>query len=111
MSALLALATTTVAVAAFVVRLGTILAEVAVAVCGMLVPDGVLAFTCNIKVKLAGGLVARVPLSVQVIVGGAVQVQVPGGVIDTNVVFGGMVSASCTGDVAATGPRLVSVCV
>jgi hypothetical protein len=53
MSALFALATTTVALAEFVVRLGTMLVAFAVTVSVMFVPEGVPAFTCSTSVKLA----------------------------------------------------------
>ena len=87
-SALLALATTTVALAVFVVMPGTIFDAVAVTVSVMFVPDGVPAFTCNTSVKLAVAPTPSAPLSVQVIVpvpptGGSVPHAHPaGGVID-----------------------------
>ena len=116
MSALLALATTTVAVALLVVRFGTILPAVAVAVSAMVVPDGVPALTCRTKVKFAVALIARVPPSVQVIVPaapteGVVQLHPAGGVIDWKLVLGGVVWVSFTGEVATAGPRLVTLCV
>src|SRR5947209_3594350 len=95
MSALLAFATTTVAVALFVVRFGTMLTAVAVAVSAMLVPEGVPAFTCKISVELAVAPKARLG-SLQVIVpvpptGGVVgQVHPAGGVMDWKLVFGGV---------------------
>ena len=52
-SALFALATTTVALAVFVVMLGTMLVAFAVTVSVMFVPDGVPELTCSTKVKLA----------------------------------------------------------
>src|SRR5580704_809072 len=96
MSALLALATTTVAVALLPVRLGTMLAALAVAVSAMLVPDGVPAFTCNTRVKLTGVFRARLLPSVQVMVpaaptAGVTHVQPAGVVIDWKLVLGGVV--------------------
>ena len=66
MSALLALATSTVALAVLVVSPGGMLAAEAVSVSVMFVPDGVPAFTCNTSVKLAAfpAPTPRVPLSV-----------------------------------------------
>src|SRR5580704_14367894 len=100
MSALLALPTTTVALAVFVVMLGTTLPAVAVTVSVMLVPDGVDALTCSTRLKAAVFAAPRpkLPLSVHVIApvpptGGRVpQAHPAGGVIDTKVVFGGVVS-------------------
>ena len=94
-SALFALATTTVAVALLVVRLGTMLVAVAVAVSAMFVPDAVLVLTCNTRMKLAAALSARVP-AVQVIVpaaptAGLVHVHPAGAVIDWKFVFGGVI--------------------
>src|ERR1700722_2864670 len=107
MSALLALATTTIAVALLVVRFGTMLVAVAVAVSAMLVPEAVPAFTCNTRVKLAVALMANVP-AVQVMVpaeptGGGVHVQPAGATIDWKLVLGGVVWVKL-GDVAAAGP-------
>lgn len=114
MSALLALATTTEAVALLVVRLGTMLPALAVAVSAIVVPDGVPAFTCNTSVNPTGEPTAKVLPSVQVIVpaaptAGVVQIQPPGGVMDWKFVLGGVVWISVTGAVAATGPSLVTL--
>jgi hypothetical protein len=115
MSALLALATTTVAVALLVVRLGTMLVAVAVAVSAMFVPDGVPAFTCKTSVKLAV-VVAAILGSLQVMVpvpptGGVTgQVQPAGAVIDRKFVFGGVVWVKLA-VVAAAGPLFVTLCV
>src|SRR5689334_22739648 len=70
MSALLALATSTVTLAVLVVSPGGILAAEAVTVSVMLVPDGVPAFTCSTSVKFAvfPAPTPRVPLSVHVMV-------------------------------------------
>src|ERR1700730_11571789 len=114
-SALFALATTTVALAVFVVMPGTILAAVAVTVSVMFVPDGVPAFTCNTSVKVAMPLTASVPLSVQVIVpvpptGGTVpQVQPAGGVNDWEFVLGGVTCVILVPVVVTAGPRFVPV--
>ena len=87
-SALLALATITVALAVFVVIPGTMLPAVAVTVSVMLVPDGVVEFTFNTSVKLAVPLTASVVALVQVMVpvpptGGRVpQAHPAGGVMD-----------------------------
>jgi hypothetical protein len=118
-SALFALATTTVALAVFVVMLGTTLPAVAESVSVMLVPDGVPAFTCNtrLKVTVFTAPTPRLPLSVQVMVpvpptGGTVpQVHPAGGVIDWKVVFGGVICVKVIPAVAATGPLFVTVCV
>jgi hypothetical protein len=117
MSALFALATSTVALAVLVEMLGTMFPAVAVTVSVMLVPEGALAFTCNTSVKLAVFAVptARLPLSVQVIVpvpptaGTVPQVHPVGGVIDWKFVFGGVVSVKVMPVVAAAGPLLVTV--
>ena len=95
MSALLALATTTSAVALLLVRFGTTLVALAVTVSAIFVPEGVLEFTCNTKVKLAVPLTARMP-ALQVMVpdaptAGVVHVQPAGGVIDWKLVLGGVV--------------------
>ena len=66
-SALLALATTTVALAVLVVRLGTMFEAVAVAVSVMLVPDGVPPFTCSTSVNVPEVFAATLA-SVQVMV-------------------------------------------
>jgi len=114
-SALLALATTTVALAVLVVMLGTILAALAVTVSVMLVPEGVPVFTCKTSVKLAVALTPSVPLAVQVIVpapptGGRVpQVHPAGGVMDWKFVFGGVVWVKVMPAVAAAGPLFVTV--
>ena len=97
MSALFALATTTMAVALLPVRLGTMLEAVAVAVSVMFVPEGVAEITCSATVKVPLPLIARLLPSVQVIVpvpptaGTVPQIHPAGGVIDWNVVFGGVV--------------------
>lgn len=95
-SALLALATMTVAVALLVVRLGTMFPAVAVGVSAMLVPEAVPEATCRTKVKLAVAFRARLLPSVHVIVpaaptAGLVHVQPVGAVIDWKFVFGGVV--------------------
>jgi len=118
MSALLALATSTLELAEFVVRLGTIFVAVALAVSVMFVPDGVLEFTWSTTVKLAvlAAPVARLLPSVQLIVpvpptaGRVPQVHPAGIVIDWKFVFGGSVSENVV-PVAAAGPLLVTVCV
>lgn len=112
--ALFALATTTVAVALLVVRLGTMLVAVAVGVSAIFVPEAVAAFTCSTRVKLAVALRARV-VAVQVIVpaaptAGVVHVQPAGAVMDWKFVFGGVVCVKL-GAVAAAGPLLVTLCV
>jgi hypothetical protein len=89
------LATTTIAVAVLLVRFGTMLVAVAVAVSAMFVPEAVLAFTCSMRVKLAVAFRARV-VAVQVIVPAAptaraVHVQPAGAVMDWKLVFGGVV--------------------
>jgi hypothetical protein len=96
MSALLAFATTTVAVALLVVRLGTMFVAVAVAVSAIFVPEGVPEFTCKTNVKFATALTARLLPSVQVIApvaptAGVVQVHPTGAAIDWKLVFGGVV--------------------
>ena len=114
-SALLALATITVALLLFV-GLETAFVAVAVSVSVMLVPEGVLEFTCRTSEKFAVALSARVPMSVHVIVpvpptGGTVpQVHPAGGVMDWNVVLGGVVWVKVA-LVAAAGPSLVTLCV
>lgn len=85
--ALFALATTALAVALFVVRLGTIFAAVAVSVSAMFVPEGVLALACNARVKFATPFTARLLPSVQVMVpaaptAGVVHVHPAGGMMD-----------------------------
>ena len=115
MSALLALATSTVALAVFVVRLGTMLVAVAVSVSVILVPDGVPELTCNtsVKVPVFAEPTARLAM-VQVMVpvpptaGFVPQVQPAGTVIDWKVVFGGVTCVKLTA-VAAAGPLLVTV--
>jgi hypothetical protein len=89
------LATATIAVAVFVVRLGTTFVAVAVAVSAILVPEAVAAFTCSTRLKLATALRARLA-AVQVMVpaaptAGVVHVQPAGAVIDWKFVFGGVV--------------------
>jgi hypothetical protein len=96
-----------------VVRFGTIFVAVAVAVSAMFVPDGVPAFTCKTRVKLAVAFRARLAM-VHVIVpvpptGGWVpQVQPAGGVTDWKLVFGGVLWVNVTA-VAAAGPRFVTL--
>ena len=115
-SALLALATTTVALAVLVARFGTIFVAVAVAVSVMFVPEGVPEFTCRTSVKVPELFTAREPEAVQVIVpvaptaGLVPQVQPAGGVIDWKFVLGG-VTCEKEAPVAAAGPLLVTVCV
>ena len=114
-SALLAFATITAAVALLLVRFGTMLVAVAIAVSAMFVPDVVPAFTCSTKVKFAGVLRARLLLSVQVIVpaastAGVVQVQPAGAVMDWKLVFGGVVCVKVA-PVATAGPMFVTLCV
>ena len=119
MSALFALATTTVALAVLVVMLGTTLPAVALSVSVMLVPDGVPEMTCNTRVKFAvfAEPTPRLPLSVQVMVpvppttGTVPQVHPAGGVIDWKVVFGGVTCVKVIPVVAAAGPLFVTVCV
>ena len=115
-SALLALATITVAVAVFDGRFGTILLALAVAGSAMNVPEGVLALTCNTRVKLAVAFKAKLLPSVHVIVpvaptaGNVPQVQPAGGAIDWKFVLGGVVCVKVT-EVATAGPLFVTVCV
>jgi hypothetical protein len=109
----------TVALAAFVVMLGTMLLAVAEAVSVMFVPEGVTEFTCSTRLKAAVfvGPTPRVPPSVQVIVtappgaGAVAQVHPPGGVIVTSVVFGGVVWVNVIPVAATAGPLLVTLCV
>src|SRR5580658_692010 len=113
MSALLALATTTVATAVLLVRFGTMSVALAVAKSAMFVPEGVLAFTCSTKVKLAVAFSARLAPPVQVIVpvapiAGVTQVQPADAVIDWKLVLGGVVCVN-VGAVAAAGPLLVTL--
>jgi hypothetical protein len=61
-SALFAFATTTLAVALFVVRPGIMLVAVAVTVSAMLVPEAVPAFTWSTSVKFAVALRARLAM-------------------------------------------------
>jgi hypothetical protein len=95
-SALLALATTTVALAVLVVRFGTMLVAVTVAESVMLVPEGVPAFTCRTRVKVPVLFNARVLVALQVIVpvppteGVVPHVHPAGGVIDRKFVLGGV---------------------
>src|SRR5579863_369682 len=118
-SALFALATRTVAVALFVVRPGTTLPAEAVAVSGIFVPEGVPAFTCITRLKLAVPLSAMlVPaLAVQVIVpvapgASGVQVQPAGGVMLWKFMLAGTVWVSvAVPAVVAAGPRFVITCV
>jgi hypothetical protein len=93
--ALFALATTTMAVEVLLVRPGTMLVAVDVAVSAIFVPDAVPAFTCSTTVKLAVALIARVAM-VQVMVpaapiAGVVQVHPIGTTMDWKFVFGGVV--------------------
>jgi hypothetical protein len=119
MSALLALATRTIAVAVLVVRPGTTLPAEAVAVSGILVPEGALAFTCMTRLKLAvpfSAMLVPAP-AVQVIVpvpptAGVVQVQPAGCVMLWKVMFAGTVSVIvAVAAVVAAGPRFVITCV
>src|SRR5580692_1506342 len=86
-SAELALATSTVALALLFVRFGTMLVAFAVTVSVMLVPEAVVELTCSTSVKLAVFPEFKFPPSVHVIVpvpptGGTVpHVHPPGGVI------------------------------
>jgi len=88
----------------------------AVRVFVMFVPDAVFEFTCSRSVKLAVLFTARLEPSVHVIVpvpptGGSVpQVHPAGGVIDWNVVLGGVTSVMLA-PVAAAGPMFLTVCV
>src|ERR1022692_2598422 len=112
-SALLALATTTVAVALLLVRFGTMLVALAVAVSAMFVADGVTALTCSTRVNAPGAFSARLPPSVQVMVpalptAGVTQRQPAGLVIDWKLVLGGVVWVNVAA-VAATGPSLVTL--
>src|SRR5215467_3993079 len=115
-SAELAFATITVALALLFVRFGTIFVAFAVTVFVMLVPDAVFEFTCSTSVKLAVAFTAWFAPSVHVIVpvpptGGSVpQVHPAGGVIDWNVVLGGVTSVMLA-PVAAAGPMFLTVCV
>jgi hypothetical protein len=84
------------AVALLLVRLGTMLVAVAVAVSAILVPEVVPAVTCRTKVKFAVALRARLLPSVQVIVpaaptAGVTHVQPAATVMDWKFVFGGVV--------------------
>src|ERR1700729_4221918 len=83
-SALFTSATTTVAVALLLVRLGTIFVDEAITVSAMFVPVGVFGATCSTRLKLAEALTARLLPSVQVITptaptAGVIQVQPAGG--------------------------------
>jgi hypothetical protein len=114
--ALFALATRTVAVAVFVVRLGTMFVAVAVAVSVMLVPDGVPEFTCRTSVNVPVLFTANVPVAVQVIVpvpptaGLVPQFQPAGTVIDWKFVFGGVTWVK-DAPLATAGPWFVTDCV
>ena len=113
MSALFALATTTTAVAVLLVRPGTRLVAVAVALSAILVPEAVPALTCSTRVRFAIAFTARLLPSLQVMVpaaptAGVVQVQPPGTVMDWKFVFGGVVWVNVT-DVAAAGPLFVTL--
>jgi hypothetical protein len=103
----------TVAVALLVVKLGTMLVAFAVTVSAMFVPEGVPGFTCRTRENEAGALTARLLPSVQVIVpvpptAGVTHVQPAGGIIDWNVVFGGVVCVNVA-PVAAAGPLFVTL--
>ena len=92
--ALFALATTTRAVAVLLVRLGTMLVAVAVAVSAMFVPEAVPALTCRAIVKLPAAFTASEAM-VQVMVpaaptAGVVQAQPVGIVMDWKLVLGGV---------------------
>jgi hypothetical protein len=114
MSALLALATTTVALAVLVARLGTMFVAVAVAVSVMFVPEGVPEFTCSTRVKVPELFTARVPVAVQLIVpvpptaGFVPQVHPAGGLTDWNVVLGGVTCVKLA-PLATAGPLFVTV--
>ena len=107
--------TVTAALAVLLVRFGTTLVAVLVAVSLIVVPEAVLAFTCRTKLKLAGAFKARALASVQVMVpvpptAGLVQVHPAGGVMDWKLVFGGVLCVKVA-PVAWEGPRLVTLCV
>jgi hypothetical protein len=111
-SALLALATRTKALAVFELMLGTMLPAVAVSVSVIFVPEGVPALTCNTRLKLAvlAEPVASVAI-VQVIApvpptAGVAHDHPAGAEIDWKFVFGGVVCVKLT-VVAAAGPLLV----
>jgi len=107
-SACPAAATTSVAVAELLAELGSVVAEVTVAVLLIAVPAAVPAFTVTTYVKVAvpGAKLASVQVPVA-----AVQIHVPPGpVSDTRVVFAGSVSVSVT-LVATLGPEFVTTCV
>src|SRR5258707_70606 len=117
-SALFALATIAVALAMFVVILGTALAAVAVAVSVMLVPDGVPVFTrsTTLKVAVLPAPTPRLPLSVQVMVpvpptaGTVPQVHPAGGVIDWKVGSGGGPCVTVIPAAATAGPSVLPAC-
>ena len=114
-SALLALATTAVAVALFEVKLGTMLPADPVTDSAMFVPEGVPAFTCNTNVKLAVAFNARLLPSVQVMepvppTAGVMQLQPAGAVMDWKFVLAGVDCVNVT-VVAAAGPRFFKLCV
>src|SRR5580692_7840342 len=96
--------------------LGTTLLAVAVSV--MFVPEGVTEFTCSTRLNAAAftAPTPKVALSVQVIVtappaaGAVPQAHPPGGVIDTSVVFGGVVWVNVIPAAATAGPLFVTVC-
>jgi hypothetical protein len=112
-SACVAVATTSAAVALLFPELGSVVAELTVAVSLMAVPAGVPAVTFTTAGKLAEP-VAKLGF-VQVIVPalpatGRVQDHPPGiGVNDTNVVLGGVFSVKLA-LVAALGPALLTTC-
>ncbi len=116
-SALLAPATTTVALAVLVVMPVGILPAVAVAVSVMFVPAGVAAATCRTRLKVAAPFTASVPARVQVIVpvpptsGTVPQVHPAGGVIDRKFVFGGVVCVKVIPAFVTAGPLFVTTCV
>jgi hypothetical protein len=117
--AALVLVTSTIAVALLVVRLGTIFPAEAVTVSAIFVPAGVALLVCRVSVKFATAFSAIAVVVEQVIVPvpptagsvGHVQPPVAGGVIDWNVVLGGVVCVKVTVPVVADGPSLVTLCV
>ena len=115
-SALLALATTTLALAVLVVRPGGMLVAVAVAVSEMFVPVGVRAFTCSTSEKFAvfAPPTPKVLVSVQVMVpvpptAGVTQVHPAGVLIDWKFAFGGVVCVKVIPVAATAGPLFVTL--
>jgi hypothetical protein len=106
-SACPAAATTSVAVAVLLAALGSVVAELTVAVLLIAVPAAVPAFTVtpNVIVAVPGAKLGFVQVSVA-----SVQVHPAGPLSDTAVVFAGSVSVSFT-VVAVLGPALVTTCV